>query len=58
MTYQIIRKGTGWSQYGPDPDRVLSRHKTEAAAQRAFDRLTGHAVLIGPDGSQLNHRIV
>ena len=58
MTYKIIRKGTGWTQYGPDSDRVLSKHRTESAAQRAFDRIIGHAVLIGPDGTQLNHRIV
>ena len=55
--YRIVRKGAGFNQYGPTPDRVLSQHRTTEAAQRAFDRIVGHAVLLAPDGPVLNHRI-
>jgi len=56
--YTIVRKGSGFTAYGPTPDVTLSRHRTEGAAQRAFDRVVGRAVLLSPEGKQLNHRIV
>lgn len=58
LPYRVVRKGTTFTAYGMTPDRVLSQHRTLEAAQRAFDRVVGRAVLIGPDGSTLNHRIV
>ena len=54
LPYRVVRKSTTLGY----PDRVLSQHRTIEAAQRAFDRVVGRAVLIGPDGSTLNHRIV
>ena len=58
LPFRVVRKGTTFTTYGPTPDLVLSQHRTIEAAQRAFDRVVGRAVLIGPDGSTLNHRIV
>lgn len=58
LPYRVVRKGTTFTAYGMTPDRVLSQHRTLEAAQRAFDRVTGSAVLIGPEGTTLNHRIV
>jgi hypothetical protein len=58
LPFRVVRKGTSFTAYGATPDRVLSQHRTIETAQRAFDRITGAAVLIGPDGSTLNHRIV
>lgn len=54
LPYRVVRKSTTLGY----PDRVLSQHRTIEAAQRAFDRVVGRAVLIGPDGATLNHRIV
>jgi hypothetical protein len=54
LPFRVVRKSTTFTA----PDRVLSQHRTIEAAQRAFDRVVGRAVLIGPDGSTLNHRIV
>lgn len=54
LPYRVVRKSTTFTT----PDRVLSQHRTIEAAQRAFDRVVGRAVLIGPDGSILNSRIV
>jgi hypothetical protein len=56
--YRVVRKGTTFTVHGPTPDKTISQHRTIEAAQRAFDRVLGPAVLIGPDGSNLNHRIV
>ena len=56
--YQIVRKGMSFTMYGLTPDQVLSRHRTREAAQKAFDRINGHAVLVGPDGKTIDHRIV
>jgi hypothetical protein len=58
LPFRVVRKGTSFTAYGLTPDRVLSQHRTIETAQRAFDRITGAAVLIGPEGSTLNHRIV
>ena len=58
LPYRVVRKGTTFTAYGMTPDRVLSQHRTLEAAQRAFDRVTGAAVLVGPEGSTLDHRIV
>ena len=55
---RVVRRGTTFTAYGPTPDCVLSQHRTLEAAQQAFDRVTGAAVLVGPEGSTLNHRIV
>lgn len=52
--YKIVRKSL---QFGVK-DRVLSQHRTEQAAQKAFDRVVGSAVLLSPDGKVLNHRII
>lgn len=54
LPYRVVRKSTTFTT----SDRVLSQHRTIEAAQRAFDRVLGPAVIIGPDGSILNHRIV
>lgn len=53
LPYCVVRKSAAIGA----PDRLLSQHRTLEAAQRAFDRVVGRAVLIGPDGI-LNHRIV
>jgi hypothetical protein len=58
QAYKIVRKGTTFTAYGMTPDTVLSKHKTENAARKAFDKVIGHAVLIGPDGKTLDHRII
>lgn len=52
--YKIVRK----SMHFGSRDVVLSKHRTEEAAQKAFDRVVGHAVLLSPDGKVLNHRII
>jgi len=54
LPFQIIRKSVTIGRQ----DQLLSRHRSLAAAQRAFDRVLGHAVLIGPGGVVLNHRLV
>ena len=53
LPYRVVRKSATIGT----PDRLLSQHRTLEAAQHAFDRVVGRAVLIGPDGI-LNHRIV
>jgi len=57
-SYRIVRKSGSFNQYGPAPDVVLSTHRTESAALKAFDRVLGRAVLIAPNGQIINHRIV
>ena len=52
--YRIVRKALSFS----GSDVLLSAHRSEQAAQRAFDGVVGRAVLIGPNGDVLNHRIV
>ena len=54
LPFRVIRRSCVIGR----PDTVLSQHKTQDAAQRAFDRVLGRAVLVGPDGTVLNHRIV
>jgi len=54
LPFRVIRKSFVVGR----ADTVLSQHKTQDAAQRAFDRVLGRAVLVGPDGKILNHRIV
>jgi hypothetical protein len=56
--FQVIRKGTGWTQFGPTPDTILSSHTTLSAAQKAFDKVLGAAILKDPSGATVNHRIV
>lgn len=51
--YRIIRKSSGFTT----PDQQLSQHRTLDSARRAFARVNGPAVLIGPDGSIIDHRI-
>lgn len=54
LPYRVVRKSCVVGR----EDQLLSQHRSIEAAQRAFDRVIGRAVLIGPDGSILNHRIV
>ena len=56
--YKIVRKGTTFTAYGMTPDAVLSKHKTLDAAEKAFDKVVGRAVLLSPDGKKLNDRII
>jgi hypothetical protein len=56
--YKIVRKGTTFTAYGMTPDTVLSKHKTLDAAEKAFDKVVGRAVLLSPDGKKLNDRII
>jgi hypothetical protein len=60
MAYQIIRKGSAFSAYGPTTDDVLSNHRTERAARAAFDRLpiaVGCAALIDDKGQTIIYRL-
>lgn len=56
--YTVVRRGGGFTPYGPTPDVTLSRHRSEEAAQRAFDRVLGRAVLLSPEGKVLSSRSV
>lgn len=56
--YKIVRNGTTFTAYGFTPDTVLSKHKTLEQAQKAFDKVIGHAVLLSPDGKKLDYKIV
>jgi hypothetical protein len=60
MAFQIIRKGSTFSAYGPAPDAILSTHRTERGARAAFDRLpigVGSAALIDGKGQTLVYRL-
>jgi hypothetical protein len=60
MAYQIIRKGSAFTAYGPTPNRVLSTHRTERAARAAFDRLpiaAGCAALVDGKGQTIVYRL-
>lgn len=54
LPYKIVRRSSVVGR----SDTLLSQHRSLEAAQRAFDRIVGRAVLLGPDGKILNHRIV
>ena len=58
LPYKIIRRGTAFTAAGPTPDRVLSQHYSLETAQRAFARVSGPAILVGPGNIQLDHRIL
>jgi hypothetical protein len=52
--YEVVRQGTTFTQFGPSPDTVLSRHKSYESARRAFDRATGNIRLVEWCGTQRN----
>lgn len=56
--FQIILQGTGWNQYGPTPDIILSSHNILSAAEKAFDKILGPAILKDPSGEIVARRIV
>jgi hypothetical protein len=60
MAYQIIRKGSAFTAYGPTTNDILSTHRTERAARAAFDRLpiaAGCAALIDGKGQTIVYRL-
>jgi hypothetical protein len=52
--YEVIRMGTTFTQFGPSPETVLSKHKDYDAARKAFDRATGNRRLVEWYGAQRN----
>jgi len=55
--YTVVRRGTGWNQYGSTPDTVLSRHSNYELARKSFDKGCGAKQLLGPDGKIIDFRI-
>lgn len=51
-TYEIIRMGTTFTQFGPSPETVLSRHSSYDAARKVFDRTSGNIRLVEITGTQ------
>lgn len=58
LPYRIIRRSTTWTSAGPSSDTVLSQHYSLETAKRAFARVSGPAILVGPGNIQLDHRII
>jgi len=50
--YEIVRTGTTFTQFGPLPDTVLSRHASYEAAEKAFDSASGPTRLVAVTGTQ------
>jgi hypothetical protein len=51
-TYEVIRKATTFTQFGPSPDTVLSRHASYETAKKAFDSASGNIRLVEVTGTQ------
>ncbi len=45
-SYEVIRQSTTFTQFGPSPETLLSRHKSYDAAKKAFDNATGNTRLV------------
>ena len=52
--YEVIQSGTTFTEFGPTPDKVLSKHKSYDAARKVFDRATGNRRLVEWYGTQCN----
>lgn len=57
LPYRVIMRGTGWNQFGPTPDILLSQHETLEAAARAAINHNCRYSIVGPDGSTIEFSI-
>jgi hypothetical protein len=51
-TYEVIRNSTTFTQFGPSPETLLSRHTSYDAAKRAFNKAHGNIRLVEVCGTQ------
>ena len=55
--YKVIRKGSAFNSYGPTPDQLISTHRSESAALKGFERCTGQAIVVDPQGVTIASRM-
>lgn len=59
--YEVLRRGTTFTAFGPSPETLISKHASLAAARKAFNSLCGNHVLVEVYGSQrtvLDHALI
>jgi len=44
--YELLQRGTTFTQFGPSPERLVSKHTTLRAGEKAFNESFGHRVLV------------
>lgn len=46
LRYELLQRGTTFTQFGSSPEKLISKHTSLAAAERAFNNFCGHCVLV------------